>query len=163
MMARFPVVMKHMDNKRGFSMLEILMAIGLFGMVAAVVFSVYVSGAKAWHRTENQAEVQQNLRIAIGTLTKELRKADSFKIRPGNREVILTYEDGSTKGYRFHPAAGEIRISESGAAVAMHIEDLKFVYKDNLVIIEITTRAMDGIKEETYTISINTRGKRNDG
>lgn len=155
--------MIYMFNRRGFTLIELLMVLGLTGLVAASVFMVYSSGTKAWSRAENQMEVQQNLRIAMDTLSTEVRQADRFKILPGNREIKLTYRNGSSKSYRFHPASGEIRISESGATVAMYIGDLRFNQQNSLLVIDITTQAMEGIKEQKYTFSINARGKMCDG
>ena len=151
--------MKRIHGQGGFSIAELLIALGLTSLVATASFMVYFAGAKTWQRAENMAEVQQNLRIAMNTLCTEIRKADYFKIKPGNREITLTYPNGSTKGYKYHPTSGEIRISESGASVAMHIDDLKFCYQDGLIIIEITTKTMEGIQGEKYTFSIYARGK----
>lgn len=151
--------MKRIHGQGGFSIIELMIALGLTSIVALVSFMVCFAGAKAWKRAENLVEVQQNLRIAMNTLNTEIRKADYFKIQPGNREITLNYPNGSTKGYKYHPASGEIRISESGAAVAMHIDDLKFSYRDSLIIIEVTTKTMEGIKGEKYTFSIYARGK----
>ena len=154
--------MKRIHDQGGFSIAELLIALGLTSLVAAVSFMVCFAGAKAWKRAENLVEVQQNLRMAMNTLSTEIRKADCFKIQPGNREITLTYSNGSTKGYKYHPASDEIRISESGAAVAMHIDDLKFSYKDSLIIIEITTKTMEGIQGGKYTFSVYARGKAED-
>jgi prepilin-type N-terminal cleavage/methylation domain-containing protein len=155
--------MKHFNNKQGFSIIELLMALGLTGIVIAAVFMVYYSGTKAWNRAENQVEVQQNLRIAMDVLSTEIRKADYFEILKNQREIVLVYGNGNTKSYKFHPASGEIRISQSNAAVAMHIEDLKFSYRNGLIKIHITTKAMEGIGQKEYTFSINARGKIHDG
>lgn len=154
--------MKRIHGKGGFSIAELLIALGLTSLVAAASFMVYFAGAKAWKRAENLVEVQQNLRIAMNTLNTEIRKADYFKIQHGNREITISYPNGSTKGYKYHPVSGEIRISESGATVAMHIDDLKFSYRDGLIIIEITTKAMEGVRGEKYTFSIYARGKAED-
>jgi prepilin-type N-terminal cleavage/methylation domain-containing protein len=147
------------SQDKGFSLVELLMVLGLTGIVAAAVFMAYYSGAKAWHRAENQVEVQQNLRIAMDTLSTEVRRADYFGIAPGQREIMLVYADGTTKAYKFHPASGEIRISQSGATVAMHIENLRFTCDNNLLTIEITTKGMEGIEQKKYSFSINIRGK----
>lgn len=154
--------MKRIHGQGGFSIIELMIALGLTSLVALVSFMVCFAGAKAWKRAENLVEVQQNLRIAMNTLNTEIRKADYFKIQHGNREITISYPNGSTKGYKYHPASGEIRISESGATVAMHIDDLKFSYRDGLIIIEITTKAMEGVRGEKYTFSIYARGKAED-
>jgi Tfp pilus assembly protein PilW len=150
-------------SSKGFSIVELLIAIGLSSLVVTAVFMVYFSGTKAWNRAENQMEVQQNLRIAMNTLSTEVRKADFFEIKQDNREITLTYPDGSSKSYSFHPASGEIRLSESSATVAMHIKDCRFFYENGLINIEITTKEIEGIEERVYTFGINARGKENDG
>ncbi|MGI6703393.1 MAG: PilW family protein [Clostridia bacterium] len=155
--------MKRLHNSKGFSIAELLIALGLSSLVITIVFMVYFSGAKAWSRAENQVEVQQNLRVAMNTLSAEVRKADHFAIETGKRGIVLTYQDGSSKTYRFHPASGEIRMYPSGTTVAMHIMDCRFSYSNHLITIEITTKAIEGIGERDYTLSINARGKESDG
>jgi Tfp pilus assembly protein PilW len=156
-------IMDLQNNRKGFAIVELLLVLGLSGLVTAIAFMLYFSGTKAWNRAENQMEVQQNLRIAINTLSTEVRKADFFEIIQDNRKITLTYPNGSSKSYSFHPASGEIRISESGATVAMHIKDCKFFYENGLITLEITTKEIEGIEERVYSFGINARGKKSNG
>ena len=155
--------MKCLQNRKGLSIVELLITLGLSSIVVTAVFFVYHSGTKAWTRAENQVEVQQNLRVAMNMLSTEIRKADRFRIEPDGQGIVLTFKDGSSKAYRFHAASGEIRMYESGTTVAMHVEGCRFSYSKGLVTIEITMRAMDGIAKRAYTFSVNARGKSNDG
>jgi hypothetical protein len=41
--------------------------------------------------------------------------------------------------------------------------DCRFSYSNHLITIEITTKAIEGIGERDYTLSINARGKESDG
>lgn len=156
-------MMNCIHNNKGFSIAELLIALGLASLVVTAAFMVYFSGTKAWSRAENQMEAQQNLRIAINILSTEVRKADFFKIEPGNRGIMLIYKDEPSKTYRFHQGSGEIRMYGSGTTVAMYIEDCSFSYANGLITIEITTKEMDGIEEKTYIFGINARGKESDG
>ncbi len=155
--------MKYLINRKGFSLVELLMVLGLTGIVIAAVYMVYCSGVKAWIRAGEQMEVQQNLRIAMDTLSSAIRRADVIRIAPGKREIVLESHDGTTKAYKFDPASGEIRISQSGATVSMHIQDCRFSCADNLITVEITTKSMRGIDQARYIFRINARGKINDG
>ena len=74
--------MKRIHGQGGFSIAELMIALGLTSLVAAASFMVYFAGVKAWKRAENLVEIQQNLRIALNTLSTEIRKADYFKIQP---------------------------------------------------------------------------------
>lgn len=139
------------------------MALALASVVISAVFMTCIFGIKVWNRAENQIEVQQNLRIAMNTLSTEVRKAISFEIEPKGQGIILTYEGEPKKTYRFDEPSGEIRMYAKGTTVAMHIKDCRFSCVGDLITIEIITEAMEGLRERIYAFSLNTRGKNRDG
>ncbi len=57
--------------------MELLVSIGLMGIVAATIGSVFVSGLRTYSRQIELSHVRANLRLASATLTKELRGLDA--------------------------------------------------------------------------------------
>ena len=61
--------------KRGFTLVEILIVIAILGVIMGVVYSVYLTHQKSAYTQEEVVEVQQNLRIAMESITKDIRMA----------------------------------------------------------------------------------------
>jgi len=62
-------------NFRGFSLVEILVAMVVSGLVLSGIYSTYQSQQRSYILQEDIAQVQQNLRAAMYLLTRELRMA----------------------------------------------------------------------------------------
>lgn len=62
---------------RGFTLVELMVSIGLMGIVAATICSVFVSGLRTYSRQIELSHVRANLRLANATLTRELRGLDA--------------------------------------------------------------------------------------
>ncbi|AYO30721.1 prepilin-type N-terminal cleavage/methylation domain-containing protein [Biomaibacter acetigenes] len=148
-----------LKNTKGFSLVELLVTIGLVSLVITAASLAYFSGVKAWVRSGNQVEVQQNLRIAMNTLSDEIQMADTININTAEKRISLLFDDGSTRSYYYDSASKEIRLAESGSTVAMYIIGCDFEYSNNLISISLTTEARQGVKSGTYVFRINARGK----
>ncbi|MFH2035452.1 MAG: prepilin-type N-terminal cleavage/methylation domain-containing protein [Candidatus Zixiibacteriota bacterium] len=66
---------KAIQNCSGLSMIEILIALLISGIVIAAVFQVYIAQHKNWKIQGDITEVQQNARAAIDELTRQVRMA----------------------------------------------------------------------------------------
>jgi len=62
-------------GKRGFTLIEILIVIAIMGLILGAVYSVYLTHQKSAYTQEEVVEVQQNLRIAMDSMTKDIRMA----------------------------------------------------------------------------------------
>jgi len=62
-------------NTRGFTLVEILVVLAVFGIIMGAVYSLYITNQRAAYTSDETAEVQQNLRIAMDTISKDLRMA----------------------------------------------------------------------------------------
>lgn len=155
--------MSSSNHKRGFSLVELMVALGLVGMVFTVSSLMYFSGVKAWMRWENQAEVRQNLRIAMNTLYNEIKMADRIDVYSDGRKIDIYYNNDvnlKDKSYIFKPHHKELWLDDSNGTVAMYIEDLRFQYRGDLLLISITTQAKEGAESRNYVFRIYTRGKK---
>ena len=64
-----------MNNERGFSLTELLVACAVIGIVMAGVFALQQQGQAAFLWGAARVEVQQNARLALDLMTRELRSA----------------------------------------------------------------------------------------
>jgi hypothetical protein len=69
-------------NTRGLSLIEILIALLLTGIVTAAIFKVYINQHKNWVVQGEITNMQQNARAAIDELTREARMA-GHELPPG--------------------------------------------------------------------------------
>ncbi len=63
------------DKQAGFTLIELLIVVALLGIIMGAVYSVFVVNQRSAYTTDEVVEVQQNLRIAMETVTKDLYTA----------------------------------------------------------------------------------------
>jgi len=85
-------------SKRGFTLVEMLIATGLFGVVMAAVGSIYMFSTRSFASLTTYADLDKINRTAMDTLTREIRQArlvsdvqsNSFSLINGDG-VSVTY------------------------------------------------------------------------
>lgn len=70
-----------MTRRRGVSLLEVVVAAALSGLVLALIAQVLRPGLRAWVKGAHKAEVQQNCLIALARVTEEYRNANPDSVR----------------------------------------------------------------------------------
>jgi prepilin-type N-terminal cleavage/methylation domain-containing protein len=63
------------SNQRGFALAELLVAVAVMTLVMAGVFVLQREGQEAYSLGSNRVETQQNARVALDLMTRELRTA----------------------------------------------------------------------------------------
>ena len=76
-------------SRNGFSLLEMVIAIGVFASVLAISVQIVLSASDAQVRSSLQRAVQDNIRYSIEYMNKELRTA---------RGITTLHDDGSSCG-----------------------------------------------------------------
>lgn len=61
------------SNRKGFSLVELLIAMAITGIVAGAIFTVFLSQQKSYLIQEQVAEMQQNLRAATDIMVRDIR------------------------------------------------------------------------------------------
>lgn len=64
-----------LKNNRGVSLIEILVAMFLTGIITAAIFEVYINQHKNWTIQGEITDMQQNARASIDELTRQIRMA----------------------------------------------------------------------------------------
>ncbi|MCX5897411.1 MAG: prepilin-type N-terminal cleavage/methylation domain-containing protein, partial [Proteobacteria bacterium] len=62
-------------NKAGFTLVELMVAITIFGFVSAAMYATYQQQQDSYLTQEQVADMQQNLRAALFFITRDLKKA----------------------------------------------------------------------------------------
>ena len=64
-----------LKERKAFTLIEILIVIAILGVIMAAVYSVYLTHQRSAYTQEEVVEVQQNLRIAMDSITRDVRMA----------------------------------------------------------------------------------------
>ena len=67
-----------LTNERGFTLAELLVVAAVIGLVMAGVFVIQHEGQQAYLYGSSRVETQQNARVALDLMTRELRSATSL-------------------------------------------------------------------------------------
>jgi len=74
-MARLPDLRRPLDKDQGFTLVEVLIASAIFAMVLVGVYVIYDANQATYIRGEGRADLQQNARVALDQMTRELLMA----------------------------------------------------------------------------------------
>jgi len=83
-----------LNKKRGFTLIELLIAMALSGIVISAIYSLYISQNKSYAIQNQIVEMQQNARVAMNMMVREIRMAGS-----GLASGQISYYDGSGTAY----------------------------------------------------------------
>lgn len=62
-------------DSKGFTLVEIMMALAISGIIVAAIYAAYMSQQRTYLAQEQVAEMQQNIRAGIDMLSREIRMA----------------------------------------------------------------------------------------
>jgi len=62
----------------GFTMIELLIAVLIFSIIASVVYSVFSTGTSVWRRTKDATQISMTINSVLEDLAKELRAAVKY-------------------------------------------------------------------------------------
>lgn len=74
-------------GSRGFSLVELMIAIVLGLVVMGGVISIFVANRQAFRVSENMAHVQENARVAFELLARDLREAGETHAGPDKSPI----------------------------------------------------------------------------
>ena len=139
-----------MVNKRGYTVLELLVAIAISGVFMGTVYSAYISQQRSTLGHEQVSAMQRNLRSAMYYMDKEIRMAGcdptekaGARIETAQKDEIrftldITDDAGSGnpdgdsgdpgEDIRYHFSGNDLR--RNGTRIAENIDALNFVYLD---------------------------------
>ncbi len=93
------------SNKRGFTLLEVSLTIGILAVITLSGAALIKSYIRLYNEREAGYEAFQNARLAMNRIVEELRKYTE-----------LTYADGGITGYRSKDSSEKVYILSDGTA-----------------------------------------------
>lgn len=82
------------DNNRGITLIELVVAIAISGVILFTIYSFYVTGVRGFSRGSSTATNQMSVRRVSNEVAREIRKAQNIDI-PDPSTLVLEYEEGS--------------------------------------------------------------------
>lgn len=80
-------------SEKGFTIVEILVAVAISGIVMAGIYSAYYSQQRSYETQEKVVAIQQNLRAAMYFMEREIRMAGLDPVRTGLFGIITPSSD----------------------------------------------------------------------
>jgi len=87
-------------DHRGFSLAELLIVIAILGLMLAGIVTIQMQGQKAYLIGSHRVEAQQNGRVALELMVRELRSAQSVTAIPSATNMTFVDENGNTIQYQ---------------------------------------------------------------
>ncbi|MFQ5881716.1 MAG: PilW family protein [Candidatus Methylomirabilales bacterium] len=93
--------MNSQGRQRGFTLLEILVSSAIFGIVLGAIYIMYVTNQTTFARGENKIELQQNARVAMERMAREIRMAGydpsgAIPAQPVGQQTAIQVADANT-------------------------------------------------------------------
>lgn len=145
--------------ERGFTLAEVIIAVMIFGLVMAATYQIFWVTDTSWRRGEARIDAQQNLRIVMDRMSRELRQAKSFNIveDPPDPPVLeFINQDGGEISYSLDEADNEIQRYVNGTGgniVGYNIGAVEYqVAGSRTVTIKLTAVDSGYVLESTVTL-----------
>lgn len=83
------VLLRFHRTQRGVSLVELLVALAVFAMFVLIMDAVFSSARTNSSKTQVAADVQQNARVAVDRIIRELRESNSSTMLAGTGQIIF--------------------------------------------------------------------------
>jgi prepilin-type N-terminal cleavage/methylation domain-containing protein len=127
-------IMRNTNNKKGFSLIELIVVMVLIGVIFTIGFSIYHFSSQVYGRETNDTLTQADLRTAISVITKDIRKhsgdsitvsGDSISIGSSGNVYALNSDGGLTvSGQVFLTGIESFEATSSGKVITIRITSL---------------------------------------
>ena len=115
-------------DQRGFTLTELLVVTAVLAVVLGAVILIQQKGQEAYIMGSNRVETQQNARVALDLMTRELRSATAITAIPSGTNMTFTDQNGASVQYQL--ASGNLTRSTGGIATILigGVQSLAFTY-----------------------------------
>jgi prepilin-type N-terminal cleavage/methylation domain-containing protein len=117
--------------KKGFTLIELVIVLVLFSILAGFILWVFSAGLKAWNFDMDRSNLRESGNLAIETMARELSQAHSIRSAAA-AEITFWADAAGAEEVTFSAVSGElIRTDNAGARVLAHnVQTLGLLYRD---------------------------------
>ncbi len=129
-----------LGSQRGFTLAELLVVMAVIGIVMAGVFVLQRGGQQAYLLGSNRVETQQNARVALDLMIRELRSATAITTITSTPDITFVDQNGQTIRYAFSGSTLD-RTDPANGTVALirGVQSLTLTYYDKSTVLYTTT------------------------
>jgi prepilin-type N-terminal cleavage/methylation domain-containing protein len=139
--------MKMKSNKKGITLIELLIALVISGVIVAAIYRMFVSQTRSYTVQDQVAEVQQNVRNAMELLVRDIRMAGFNDDKPvmvggipvyinppdppivaGDNFISVYYEYNGGIRQVTYSLDGSNRLVRNGDSILENVQTLQFTY-----------------------------------
>lgn len=114
-----------LTSEKGFTIVEILVALAISGIVMAGIYSAYYTQQRSYEVQEQVVAIQQNLRAAMYFMEREVRMAGLDPIKTSGAAVIAAGSD------TMQFSGDGIGAADPDGAIETETEDITYYLEDN--------------------------------
>lgn len=97
-----------LDNNKGFTLIEILVAIAILGVVSAAILGFLVNSFDFFNQASDKVEVQRDLRPVSKYITTQIRNSTDVSIYNSVADANFSKEKSKTYNYIYLNTQGKI-------------------------------------------------------
>lgn len=115
-------------NRKGFTVIEMLVVLGLFALLGVVIVNVYLLALSAQRQTAARQQVTSSIRYAVESIARQIRVGE-IDYKPGTDDYKLAYLDDQDPGIQ--GSEEELHLKDANGNMYGYFVDggvLKFSY-----------------------------------
>lgn len=127
-------------DKKGVTITELMIAVGIILLIAGIASLIYVRGYRQWRQQSIQTEVQQQARISLDNIVRNLQEAKASTITisyyTGQSPVLyyskITFENVNGDNFEYYQSGIKLHQKKNGREyqITNNIKNLYFYYPD---------------------------------
>jgi len=144
-----------MKNAQGYTLIELVMVIVLTGILATFFVQFFALGTDIFSLVVDSQDANQNKRVAVERMAREIRHADSLNIT-GLTDINITVDvddDGDTELVRYFVSGGDLHKTVDGASATVVLENVTVSFTGSASRVVV---AIDIVHGSGYTSRIRT-------
>ena len=112
-------------GSRGFTLLEMLLAIAIFSLVIGVIFTSFRLGSSSWEKGERDIEGYQKIRAVNELIYREIRSCFPYILTPSELDTHVKYYAffGTADSLKFVSAASVQKINQGLSFIEFWVKD----------------------------------------
>ncbi len=115
-MSRLLITDYRLHQQRGFTLLEILVAAGLFSIFLIIILSIFSRFVFVQRRDIGENDLQEDLRFALELLNREVRTGFGSTFTTDGDSLFLRNQNGQCVTYQWQREQGTLRRAEGTVA-----------------------------------------------
>lgn len=115
----------YLTGPRGFTLLEMLLAIAIFSLVIGVIFTSFRLGSSSWEKGERDIECYQKIRAVNELMFREIRSCFPYLLTPGELDTHVKFYAffGKEDSLKFVSAASVQKINRGLSFIEFWVKE----------------------------------------